>query len=73
LVVFWWCSGGVLVVLPADEPIRGLSAPPVERPKPGVQMIEYRHTPDPGDIRRVTMRFLTGFADSRIYDEKEAS
>ncbi len=36
----------------------------------GIQALEYRHAPDPGDIRRLVMPFL---ANSRSSDRKEAS
>jgi DNA-binding transcriptional regulator YhcF (GntR family) len=41
--------------------------------KPGTRSIEYRHTPDPGDIERVVMPFVSMSATSAISQEKDAS
>jgi DNA-binding transcriptional regulator YhcF (GntR family) len=41
--------------------------------RPGTQAIEYRHTPDPGDIERIVMPFVSMAADPSLTERKEAS
>ncbi|HTJ58427.1 MAG TPA: GntR family transcriptional regulator [Devosiaceae bacterium] len=41
--------------------------------RPGIQSIEYRHTPDPGDVERIVVPFVTLSAQTDAADRKEAS
>ncbi|MGV8856659.1 MAG: GntR family transcriptional regulator [Devosia sp.] len=41
--------------------------------KPGTPVIEYRHTPDPGDIERVVMPFIATASQQAPIERKEAS
>ncbi len=41
--------------------------------RPGVTAIEYRHTPDPGDLENLVKPFIMQTADSAAFAQKEAS
>jgi hypothetical protein len=43
------------------------------RIRPGTQSIEYRHNPDPGDVERVVMPFVTMSAEAAALIERDAS
>jgi DNA-binding transcriptional regulator YhcF (GntR family) len=41
--------------------------------KPGTHTIEYRHSPDPGDLERLVMPFINQSVEPAMYAAKEAS